>query len=170
MERKTKIKKSGHGRKGKGCFPKALIGGLLGLLIIFAGFSVFLLVQYYAIAATLPSVEDLRANASQFETTRIYDRNGNMIYEILDPNAGFRTYVSLEDMSPYIVAATIATEDKDFYRNPGFDFFGIVRALWQNYTSGEIVSGASTITQQLARTLLLSPEERNQQTVQRKAK
>jgi penicillin-binding protein 1C len=115
-------------------------------------------------------VEDLRANASQFETTRIYDRNGNLIYEILDPNAGFRTYISLEDMSPYIIAATIATEDKDFYNNPGFDFLGIVRALWQNYTSGTIVSGASTITQQLARTLLLSPEERNQQTVQRKAK
>ncbi len=156
--------------KGKGCFPRVVVWVLLGILIIFVGFSIFLLVQYYAIASTLPSVEDLKARASQFETTRIYDRNGNLIYEILDPNAGFRTYIALEDMSPYIVAATIATEDKDFYNNPGFDFFGIVRALWQNYTSGEIVSGASTITQQLARTLLLSPEERNQQTVQRKAK
>jgi penicillin-binding protein 1C len=161
--------KQGEG-KGKGCLHKFIIWSLFIILIGIVGFSAFLVVQYFSIASTLPSVEDLRANASQFETTRIYDRNGNLIYEILDPNAGFRTYISLEDMSPYIIAATIATEDKDFYNNPGFDFLGIVRALWQNYTSGTIVSGASTITQQLARTLLLSPEERNQQTVQRKAK
>ncbi len=162
--------KKGAGGKGAGCLPKVLLWLLLGSLILFAGFSIFLTVQYYAIAATLPSVEDLKAKASQFETTRIYDRNGNLIYEILDPNAGFRTYISLEDISPYIVAATIATEDKDFYSNPGFDFLGIVRALWQNYTSGTIVSGASTITQQLARTLLMTPEERVQETVQRKAR
>ena len=158
------------GGKGAGCFPKVLLWLLLGSLILFAGFTILLTIQYYTIAATLPSVEDLKAKASQFETTRIYDRNGNLIYEILDPNAGFRTYISLEDMSPYIVAATIATEDKDFYSNPGFDFLGIVRALWQNYTSGTIVSGASTITQQLARTLLMTPEERIQETVLRKAR
>ena len=169
FHKKWKERKAAGG-KGAGCFPKVLLWSLLGILILFAGFSIFLTIQYYAIAATLPSVEDLKANASQFETTRIYDRNGNLIYEILDPNAGFRTYISLEDMSPYIVAATIATEDKDFYSNPGFDFLGIVRALWQNYTSGTIVSGASTITQQLARTLLMTPEERVQETVQRKAR
>ena len=71
---------------------------------------------------------------------------------------------------PYVLAATIATEDKNFYSNPGFDPFGIVRAMLQNYTSGETVSGASTITQQLARALLLHPEERGQVTVQRKAR
>jgi len=157
-------------RGGKGCFSRVLLWSGLGILVLFVGFSVFLTIQYFTIAATLPSVEDLRAKASQFETTRIYDRNGNLIYEILDPNAGFRTYIPLENMSPYILAATIATEDKDFYNNPGFDFWGIARALWQNYTSGTIVSGASTITQQLARALLLSPEERTEQTVQRKAK
>ena len=169
QKRKNKKKKSGH-EKEKGPFPLALIWVLLGLLLLFVGFSVFLLIQYYTIAATLPNIDDLKSKASQFETTRIYDRNGNPIYEILDPNAGFRTYVPLKNISPYVTAATIATEDKDFYKNPGFDFFGIMRALWQNYTSGTIVSGASTITQQLARTLLLSPEERSQQTVQRKAK
>lgn len=157
-------------KDGSGCSPKVLIWILAGAFVMAAAFSAFLVVQYLSIASTLPSVEGLREKASQFETTRIYDRNGNLIYEILDPNAGFRTYVPLEEMSPHIIAATIATEDKDFYNNPGFDFWGIARALWQNYTSGEIVSGASTITQQLARTLLLSPEERTEQTVQRKAK
>jgi penicillin-binding protein 1C len=155
--------------------PRAcLIWGILGLLItgfIFvAGVGSFLLFQYYSIARTLPSVDDLRQKASQFETTHIYDRNDNLIYEIVDPNAGRRTYVKLKDISPYVVAATIATEDKNFYSNPGFDLIGIVRAMLQNYKSGETVSGASTITQQLARSLLLSPEERGQRTVQRKAR
>ncbi|MCD6355824.1 MAG: transglycosylase domain-containing protein [Anaerolineaceae bacterium] len=154
----------------KGC----LIYGFLGILFvaIITGIAVLslLIFQYFRIASDLPSVENLREYASQFETTRIYDRNGNLIYEIIDPNAGRRTFVSIDEISPYLIAATIATEDKDFYTNPGFDPLGIIRALWQNYTSGKVVSGASTITQQLARTLLLSPEERVQITTRRKAR
>ena len=154
----------------RGCFLYGLLG-LLFLLIIVAILSLsFLIFQYFRIASELPSVDNLRQYASQFETTRIYDRNGNLIYEILDPNAGRRTYTPLDNISPYVIAATIAVEDKDFYTNPGFDPLAIIRALWQNYTSGEVVSGASTITQQLARTLLLSPEERSQVTTRRKAR
>jgi penicillin-binding protein 1C len=73
-------------------------------------------------------------------------------------------------ISPNVVAATIATEDKEFYSHPGYDLFAIARALWQNYVSGETVSGASTITQQLARSILLSPTERTQRTYLRKAR
>lgn len=162
------------GTKKAGDVKSCLLYGFLGIifLAIIIGIIIltFLIVQYFTIAAGLPSVDDLSQYTSQFETTRIYDRNGNLIYEILDPNAGRRTYTRLEDISPYVVAATIATEDKDFYTNPGFDPLGIMRALWQNYTSGRVVSGASTITQQLARTLLLSPEERSQTTARRKAR
>lgn len=151
-----------------------LLYGFLGsaFIVIVIGFLSlsFLIFQYFRIASDLPSVDDLRQYASQFETTWIYDRNGNLIYEILDPNAGRRTYITLDNVSPYVIASTIAVEDKDFYTNPGFDPWGIMRALWQNYTSGEVVSGASTITQQLARTLLLSPEERSQVTTRRKAR
>ena len=112
---------------------------------------------------------ELRSRTSQFETTRILDRNGNILYEMVDPNAGKRTYVPLERISPYMIAATIATEDKEYYNHPGFDVVAVARALWQNYTSGEIVSGASTITQQLARMLLLQ-EERFEQSYERKAR
>ena len=126
--------------------------------------------QYFRIASTLPDVSELRDRAAQFETTRILDRDGNVLYEILDPNAGRRTYVALDDISPYLIAATIATEDKDFFTHPGFDMFAMTRALWQNYTAGEIRSGASTITQQLARSLLLDPSERYDQSYQRKAR
>ena len=154
----------------KACLIWVIIGLLLTGFLFVAGVGSFLLFQYYSIARTLPSVDDLRQKASQFETTHLYDRNGNLIYEIVDPNAGRRTYVNLKDISPYVLAATIATEDKNFYNNLGFDPIGLVRAMLQNYNSGEITSGASTITQQLARTLLLTPEERGQRTVQRKAR
>jgi 1A family penicillin-binding protein len=128
------------------------------------------LYEYYSIASSLPSVSDLQQRTSQFETTRILDRNGNLLYEIVDPNAGRRTYVPLARISPTLVAATVATEDKDFYSHPGYDTFAIARALWQNYVSGETVSGASTITQQMARSILLSPSERAQRTYLRKAR
>ncbi len=156
--------------RGWGCFLRGLILLLFGSVIALLIAASYALYQYNVIASTLPSVDDLRARASQFETTRILDRKGHLLYEILDPNAGRRTYIPLEKISPYLVAATIATEDKDFYNHPGFDPIALLRALWQNYTSGEIVSGASTITQQLARALLLSPEERAQRTYRRKAR
>ena len=158
------------GGRASGCLARGLLISLFALIVIFLLGLSFIIFQYFTIAAGLPSVDDLGQYASQFETTRIYDRNENLIYEILDPNAGRRTYTNLDEISPSLIAATIATEDKDFYSNPGFDPWGIMRAFWQNYTSGEVVSGASTITQQLARTLLLSPEERSQITTQRKAR
>jgi penicillin-binding protein 1C len=166
----SRPRKPGQKKKGAGCFWRAVL--ILGFLVVLAGLIAgsIGIYQYFRIASSLPDVDELRERAAKFETTRILDRNGNVLYEILDPNAGRRTYVPLEEISPFLIAATIATEDKDFYNNPGFDIWGMIRALWQNYTMGEIYSGASTITQQLARTLLLDPEERYAQTYERKAR
>ena len=150
------------------CFLRSVVLLSFVLVITLICSASLLFYQYYRIASTLPDINDLRGRASKFETTRILDRFGNTLYEILDPNAGRRTYVRLPKISPYLVAATIATEDKDFYKNPGVDFVAIIRAFWQNYQGGGTVSGASTITQQLARLLLLSSEERNEITYQRK--
>ena len=157
-------------QRGWGCFLRGLIAAIFGAILLGLIGGSYALYQYNAIASTLPDVDDLRAHTSQFETTRILDSEGHLLYEILDPNAGRRTYIPLEDISPYLLAATIATEDKEFYNHPGFDVVALGRALWQNYTSGEIVSGASTITQQLARMLLLSQEERFEQSYRRKAR
>ena len=152
------------------CLIQTIVGLLfLGIVGVIAVGSL-VVYQYFRISATLPSVEELQAKASQFETTRIFDRTGKLIYEIIDPNAGRRSYVKLSDISSYVILATIATEDKNFYANPGYDLPALFRALWQNYTSRTIVSGASTITQQLARNLLMGPDERGQQTVERKAR
>ena len=153
-----------------GCLVRGFLVALFGLVVLLIIGGSGLLFSYYSIARTLPSVEDLQNRASQFETTRILDRNGNALYEILDPTAGRRTYVTLDKISPVLVAATIATEDKDFYEHPGFDAAAIIRALWENYRTGGQGGGASTITQQLARALLLSPEERAERTYSRKAR
>lgn len=148
-----------------GCFSV-----LFGMVVIGLCVASYFVYQYSVIASTLPDVGDLKNNASQFQTTRILDRNGQVLYEILDPTQGKRNYIPLSEISPYLVAATIATEDKDFYSNPGFDPIGIMRALWQNYITDGQGGGASTITQQLARALLLSPEERAQRTYSRKTR
>src|SRR5512139_2114380 len=153
-----------------GCLVRAVIVALFSAIVLLLMGGSALLFSYYSIARTLPSVADLQNRASQFETTRILDRNGNVLYEILDPSAGRRTYVPLDKISPALIAATIATEDKDFYRHPGFDPAAIIRALWENWRTNGQGGGASTITQQLARALLLSPEERAQRTYARKAR
>lgn len=157
-------------RGNKGCLLRGLILSVFAMVVFGLCVGSYFIYQYYVIASTLPEVGDLRERASQFETTRILDRNGQPLYEILDPTAGRRTYIPIENISPNLVAATIATEDKDFYSHPGFDPLAMLRALWQNYSAGETVSGASTITQQLARALLLSPQERAELTYTRKSR
>ncbi len=156
--------------RGWGCLIRGFIFALFVLVILAIIGGSGLLFSYYRIARTLPNVEDLKSRASQFETTRILDRNGNSLYEIIDPNAGRRTFITLDKISPVLVAATIATEDQGFYTHPGFDVGAILRALWENYRTDGQGGGASTITQQLARALLLTPEERAQRTYSRKAR
>ncbi len=127
-------------------------------------------VSYVTIANRLPPPEELQTRQTAFVSSKIYDREGNPLYEVTDPQGGRRTYVPLSDISSLLIQATIATEDRDFYTHPGFDPIAIIRAFYYAFTEGKIVSGGSTITQQLARNVLLSPEERVQQTVSRKIK
>ena len=162
--------KRGGRWEGAGCFIRMFIRVMFIFIAIGLAGLTYMMVQYYAIASTLPDVEDLLGRASTFETTRILDRNDNLLYEILDPNAGRRTYVKLEEISPFMVAATIATEDEGFYSHPGFSVSAIIRAYFQNVSSGEVVSGASTITQQVVRMLVLDPEEAYQRSYMRKVK
>lgn len=88
-------------------------------------------------------------------STKIYDRNGGLLYQIYsDEN---RSIVSLDNLPKYVVDATIAIEDKNFYRHLGFDPAGIIRAALANSKGGN-TQGGSTITQQLVKSALLSPE------------
>ena len=126
-------------------------------------------VGYVILADRLPSPTQLRERQTAFVSSKIYDREGHLLYEVMDPEGGRRTYVPLEEISPHLIDATIATEDRDYWLHPGFDPVALARAIYYVVTEREIVSGASTIPQQLARMVLL-PEERFEQTAQRKIK
>jgi 1A family penicillin-binding protein len=117
--------------------------------------------------ADLPSTDNL-SPGTVAPSTIIYDRYGRVLYEIMDPNAGRHQPIRLQDIPANLRQATIATEDASFYSNPGVDPRAIIRAIWINLRGGEVLSGGSTITQQLARNLLLSPQERAQRTLTRK--
>src|SRR5699024_690489 len=83
-----------------------------------------------------------------FQTTRIYDRDGDLLQEVDNPDYGWRTFVGYDQISPTFIDATVSAEDSTFWTNPGVDPVGIVRAVVIN-VSGSGSSGASTITQQL---------------------
>lgn len=92
------------------------------------------------------------------QTTKIYDRNGILLYEIYSSQN--RTLVKLSDIPRHLQLATLAIEDKNFYAHPGFDIPSIIRAAKENVTEGESVQGASTITQQLIKSSMLTTEKR----------
>jgi 1A family penicillin-binding protein len=78
--------------------------------------------------------------------------------------------VPLDKISPHLINATIATEDSRFYQNPGFDIFGIARAVLQAAQERQIIAGTSTITQQLVRAVLLDEAERTERSFRRKVR
>ncbi len=115
----------------------------------------------------LPSVASLPATYMT-PSVRITDRNGRLLYEIIPQEGGRNTVLSIENIPQCLKNATIAVEDKYFYSNPGIDITGIIRALWINIKGGETIAGGSTITQQVARNLLFSQDERTERTLRRK--
>ncbi len=134
---------------------------LISTLALIAGLYTWLL-------ADLPPVSTVETRLVR-PTTRILDRNGRLLYEVIDPEAGKQIDLSLNDVPEACIQATLATEDSRFFLHPGVDPIAIGRALFQNFSAdGQIVSGASTLTQQMARTLLMDPDERYEQSVRRK--
>ena len=144
----------------------------VGVFVLFFGALLVGAGAYISIARQLPEVGELKARQSVFASTQIYDRNGALILELTDPTdakAGRRTFVKFDQISAWMKQATIATEDPNFYRyNVGFDPIAIIRVVYYIFTERDVVSGGSTITQQVARNLLLSPEERTSRSPTRK--
>ncbi|HYP42335.1 MAG TPA: PBP1A family penicillin-binding protein, partial [Chloroflexia bacterium] len=120
---------------------------------------------------TLPKVDpgNLVSSGLAVQTTKIYDRNGVPLLDLVDEQTGLREEVTLDKVAPLVISATIAAEDATFYTNLGVDPVGIVRAVTINL-SGEGRSGASTITQQVVRQVVLGEKERTEQTLARKIK
>lgn len=103
----------------------------------------------------LPRIDNLES-LQLVAATQVFDINGQLIAKLFEEN---RVVVSLNNMSPYLLQATIANEDSRFYSHAGVDPIGILRAVWANLRSGGIVQGGSTLTQQLAKNMFLTQEQ-----------
>jgi penicillin-binding protein 1C len=109
---------------------------------------------YRRVNEGLPNAAEVTIDT--FQTSRIYDRNGVLLQEIEAPDGGWRTFVTIDQVSQHVIDATIAAEDATFWSHYGVEPIAIIRGAFIN-ASGSGSSGGSTITQQLARGLY--PEE-----------
>lgn len=105
---------------------------------------------------------------SKFEgTIKVYDRNEKLLYES-SSKLGHQEYANLEDISIELQQAVVLTEDERFYQHAGVDLIAVGRAIKQNIEAQKVVSGASTIPQQLARFTIISPHQIPKTTLIRK--
>jgi membrane peptidoglycan carboxypeptidase len=136
-------------------FTVALIGVGAVILLLACGLG-FIYMQYSNMAGQFQSQVAALANyRPQFQTARVLDMNGGLIAELNSQQGGARTTVTLDKISPFMLDAVIALENERFYQDPGWDWIAIGRAFIQNLSSGQVESGASTITQQIAEQLIL---------------
>ena len=136
------------------------IGTLILISALFLGILVLVFAFYLKIS--LPSISQLK-NYRPIQTNVVVDVHGNLIGYIGKKR---RIFVPLKKIPPHVIKAFIAAEDANFYKHKGIDFLSVLRALYKNIIHGRIVQGGSTITQQVVRALLLSPER----TIRRKIK
>lgn len=141
-----RISKRGKRIISRAIFFFPIIASLLGLVIA----SLF----WVLILRDLPHPEDLVRKPRPL-TTKINDRNGNLLFKIFRNQN--RTYIPLTEIPQSVQEATIAIEDAEFYSHPGFSVRGIARAVERNVIRGQM-TGGSTITQQLIKNALLTPE------------
>ncbi len=124
--------------------------------------AVALIFIYFAIFYKLPSPYTLKNYNTIPLSTHIYDRNGKLLYDVFKEEN--RTAININDLPPYVKEATISIEDKDFYRHGGISVVGGIARAVKDMILRRGLQGGSTITQQLVKSALLSPER----TVRRK--
>ncbi len=127
------------------------------LVVVFIGIVIGIIsipVLFFWYSRDLPTPGKL-VSSKYKDATRIYDRKGVLLYSVYtDAN---RTYVKLSDTPKNFQDATIAIEDRDFYKNQGFSPIAYLRVV-RNYLTGRGLAGGSTISQQLVKNVLLTPE------------
>lgn len=129
-------------------FSTLVLFSILGLMLL-----VILVIAFFA--TQVPSPEQL-TNRNIAQSTKIYDRNSELLYDIFKNQN--RTPVKFTEIPDVLKKATISIEDKDFYKHQGFSVLGIVRSLYELIINRKIEGGGSTLTQQLVKNALLSGE------------
>ncbi len=179
MRRRSRRRNSGGGHGGRK-IAFGLVGILLVLLLTGVGVAgagvLYGMSQYNEIADDVVPAEELISRFSR-GGARVYDREGRLLYEFVDELSGLRRPVPLGDIADWMQNATIAVEDPSFYENNGINIRGTVRAGVENFApfligGDEFLegSGGSSITQQLARNVYMTREEREERSIPRKLK
>ena len=132
---------------------RVLLVGMLGILLAVGGWH---LLTWLALRAVPMRVTPASYALMVPEVSRLYTADGTLLYEFGEER---RTWVPLEEISPHLVDAVIAVEDKDFRGHAGVSWYAIVRAAVANIRAGRFAQGGSTITQQMARGLFLTPRK-----------
>jgi penicillin-binding protein 1A len=145
-----------HGRRNAVAIVLAILFGI-PLALVLAGLGA---TAAFKSSCTLAALQPVSIGENSF----VYAADGSLLGSI--PAERNRQPVPLSRISPWMAAATIAVEDRRFYRHGGVDYEGIFRAAWRDLTAGRVVEGGSTITQQLVRNLYISRER----TLERKIK
>jgi len=135
----------------KGMKKKILL--LLASLILVAGLGIYLIFQQ--VTADLPPIESLK-DYHPLLVTHVVDRNGKKMGEIFKER---RTLLPINQIPKTVIQAFLAAEDDQFYQHQGVNWLAILRAMAANLRAGHTVQGASTITQQLVKTMLLTSEK-----------
>ncbi len=151
---KSEIRKKRAPREKKGFFRKLILWSfLLGLILIVCGAGAGLVV-FYSISKDLPKITSLADYHPKIITT-VYADDNRKIAEFFKER---RIVLPLAEMPQTLIDAFVAAEDSRFYKHRGIDFISIVRAFFKNLEAGTIVQGGSTITQQVTKSFLLTPE------------
>ncbi len=139
-------------------FPRFMLGCITTIVLVLVVAVGIGVATYNSLTAELiPRLESIKGRTS-FETSRLYDRNGKILYEFF--GTGRRTKVPLTSISKSLIGGTVSIEDKTFFTNPGVDWIGIIRAALRSATAGEVVGGGSTISQQVIKQVVLTEQER----------
>lgn len=138
----------------KKIFPSRLLARHKWLLLVLILFVGVILTLSLTVFADLPSPSKLQSGDFPV-STQLFDRHGTLLYEIYAD--AYRTPVKLDEIPLAVKQATIAVEDANFYKHHGFSLYGITRAI-KNTLFHDKLQGGSTITQQLVKTALLTPE------------
>lgn len=143
-------------KRGLSSFIKKRFQNPLGLVAALLCFFVVLpVLAIVIITKDLPAPDKINSNAQY--SSSVLDRNNQVIYQIYDDKNIIP--VSLSEISPHLINATIAIEDKNFYQHQGFSLWGITRSMIKNIIFRRIEGGGSTLTQQLIKNSLLSTEQ-----------
>ena len=151
-KRTQKRKRSGTKRKKSSRQRRSVLARLVGVALVVGALASIGGYAYFS--RDLPSVSSLRDYRPP-QTTRVYDRNKKVIGEIFTER---RTVIPMSQVPRHVVLSVLAAEDADFYEHEGLDYYGILRAVGRDIMEGRAAQGGSTITQQVVKLMLLTPE------------